>query len=55
MKVHRSVKTRILAHGREGDGKRYWPKIRCVIEGKVRRLTEAEWSAPEPEHFKWVD
>ena len=47
MMVHRSVKTRM-----EGD-KAYLPKIRCRIDGKVRRPRRDEWLREE--FFKWVD
>jgi len=55
MKVHRSVKTRMLAGGVEGKHGHYLPRIRCVIDGTVRSLTKEEWMADEPEHFEWVD
>ena len=55
VKVHRSVRTRILARATVGENKPYLPKIRCVINGKPRCLTREEWLAKEPEHFKWVD
>ena len=55
MKVHRSVRTRMKAHAVEGDKRPYMPKIRCVIDGKVRSLTREEWLADAPEHFEWVD
>jgi len=55
MKVHRSVKTRMMAHGVEGQNGAYSPKIRCVIDGKARRLTREEWLAQVPEFFEWVD
>ena len=54
MKVHRSVKTRMLARGMEGENRPYLPKIRCVINGEARRLTRQEWLAEEPEFFEWV-
>jgi len=55
VKVHRSVRTRMMADGVGGEKKPYLPKIRCFIGGKVRRLTREEWLAEEPEHFEWVD
>ena len=55
MKVHRSVRARILDHGREGNGKPYRPRIRCTIGDEVRPLSETEWLDPDPKHFKWVD
>ena len=55
MKVHRSVKTRMLAVCNEGE-KQYRPKIRCEIaKGEIRRPTRGEWLAEEPTFFKWVD
>ena len=55
MKVHRSVKTRIMAHGVEGEDRPYLPKIRCVIGGEARRLTREEWLKDKPDFFEWVD
>lgn len=55
MKVHRSVKTRMLARGVEGNGRPYVPKVRCVIDGEARRLTRDEWLAEQPQFFEWVD
>ena len=55
VKVHRSVKTRIMADGVDGENKPYLPKIRCVIDGRPRHLTREEWLAPEPAYFEWVD
>ena len=55
MKVHRSVKTRMLARGVQGENKPYRPKIRCVINDKIRRPTREEWLADEPTFFEWVD
>jgi len=55
MKVHRSVKTRMMANSTEGENKPYWPHIRCMINGEARRLTRAEWLAEQPEFFEWVD
>ena len=55
MKVHRSVKARMLARGRDGDGKQYLPKIRITVNGKPKRLTREEWLAEPPAHFDWVD
>jgi hypothetical protein len=54
MKVHRSVKTRIEASGNDGT-KEYTPRIRCWVDGTVRRLTREEWLAEPPVHFDWVD
>lgn len=55
MKVHRSVRTRVLARAVDGDKRPYLPKVRCAIDGGARCLTREEWSAEEPEHFEWVD
>jgi len=55
MKVHRSVKTRMLAQTRQGNGKPYVPKIRCMVNGTPRRLTREEWLAETPRYFEWVD
>ena len=53
LKVHRSVKTRMLAEGPGGEF--YRPKARFIIDGKARRLMREEWLEEEPEHFEWVD
>ena len=53
VKVHRSVKTRMLARGL--DEERYLPEVRFPIGDKVRRLTREEWLAKKPKHFEWVD
>lgn len=55
MKVHRSVKLRMLAQGRKGEGKPYVPKVRFLINGEIRRLTREEWLADRPEFFEWAD
>ncbi|KAF9786823.1 hypothetical protein BJ322DRAFT_1052259 [Thelephora terrestris] len=55
MKVHRSVKTRMLAQTTQGNGEPYVPKIRCMVNGKPRRLTREEWLAEPPRYFEWVD
>ena len=54
MKVHRSVRTRMLAEPMEGDDKKYRPKIRCLIGDKVRRPKRDEWLQEEFD-FEWVD
>ena len=54
MKVHRSVRTRIEASGKEGR-KEYLPLIRCSINGTIRPLMREEWLAGDTEHFEWVD
>lgn len=56
MKVHRSVKTRMMAQGVRGDGKPYLPKVYCMIKGRgAHRLTREEWLADAPDHFEWAD
>jgi hypothetical protein len=55
MKVHRSVRTRILACNSGAGGAGYLPKIRCVIDGEARHLTKEEWVKEEPGFFEWVD
>ena len=55
MRVHRSVRTRILACGTTEENRQYLPKIRCVIDGKARRLTRKEWPENKPVYFEWVD
>ena len=55
MRVHRSVKIRMLAQGTDGHGKLYVPKIRFMINGRPRRLTREEWLEEEPRFFEWVD
>jgi len=52
MKVHRSVKTRI--EGCRLGSERYVPKIRCVINGETRCLTEGEWLDEDQKLFEWV-
>ena len=53
VKVHRSVKTRMLARGL--DGELYLPEVRFTIGDEVRCLTREEWLAETPEHFEWID
>lgn len=55
IKVHRSVRTRMLAFPMDGSNKLYLPKIRFTVDGEPRRLTREEWLADEPEYFEWVD
>jgi len=52
MKVHRSVKTRIESFrmGKEP----YLPKIRCVVDGETRCLSEGEWLDENQVLFEWV-
>ena len=55
MKVHRSVRTRIEASGKDGR-EEYLPRIRCWIDTKtIRPLTREEWLAEPPAYFEWVD
>ena len=53
IKVHRSVRTRLMASPVDGSKKKYVPKIRFMIDGKLQRLTGEEWL--EGKHFEWVD
>jgi hypothetical protein len=57
LKVHRSVKARILARGVDGKNEGYLPKIRCAIKDgeEPRCLEKKEWLADKPEYFEWVD
>lgn len=55
IKVHKSVRTRMLAESVQGDNNPYWPKIRCMINGVVRRPTRKEWLADDPDFLEWVD
>jgi len=55
VKVHRSVKTRMLACPMDGNSKPYLPKIRFMIGGEPRCLTRKEWLADKSEYFEWVD
>jgi hypothetical protein len=57
LKVHRSVRTRILARGANGEEEGYLPAVRYIIKGETepRCLTRKEWLADPPKHFKWVD
>ena len=52
VKVHRSVKTRILAEPHVGDP--YLPTMRFRIDGKIRKLEREEWLVEKPVHFEWV-
>jgi hypothetical protein len=57
LKVHRSVKARILARGADGREGSYLPRILCWItdEQKPRPLMREEWLMDVPKHFLWVD
>jgi hypothetical protein len=57
LKVHRSVRARILARSADGKDKGYVPVVRCTIKGEAepRRLKKGEWLANPPKHFEWVD
>jgi len=55
VKVHRSVRTRMMARSLDGKNGLYSPKIRFPIDGEVRCLTREEWLAKKPEHFEWVN
>ena len=55
-KVHRSVRTRILA-GHTEEVYDYLPHIRVKTEAdeQPQCLTKEEWPKEEPDHFEWVD
>ena len=53
IKVHRSVRARMMASPMDGSKKQYVPKIRFTINGELRRLTREEWL--EGKYFEWVD
>ena len=55
IKVHRSVRIRMMASPMDRSKKQYVPKIRFLVDGKLRRLTGEEWLKETPEHFEWVD
>ncbi|KAF9651414.1 hypothetical protein BDM02DRAFT_3091324 [Thelephora ganbajun] len=55
MKVHRSVRTRMLAFPMDGGNRLYLPKIRFKVDGELRCLTREEWLADNPEYFVWAD
>ena len=57
MKVHRSVRTRMVALDMEGKkNKRYLPKVQCEMhDGKIRCPTREEWLEDPGFDFKWVD
>ena len=55
IKVHRSVKARIVAGDVEGKGDQYLPHIRVIIDGKAQCLKREEWLEEKPKHFEWVD
>lgn len=55
MKVHRSVRTRILAGDIEGANSQYLPKTRCIVDGVPRHLTRDEWLKEVPDYFEWAD
>jgi len=45
----------MIASPMDKSKKQYVPKIRFLIDGKLRRLTGEEWLKETPEHFEWVD
>ena len=53
VKVHRSVKIRILAKPDEGDP--YLPAMHFLIGKDVRKLKPEEWLAENPTYFRWVE
>lgn len=54
VKVHRSVRTRMLAQPMEGSDK-YLPKVRFAIGGKLLRLGREKWLVDKPDYIEWVD
>ena len=55
VKVHRSVKTRMLANGPNGEDPKYVPATRFLTETGLRELKREEWLAePKPKYFEWV-
>ena len=57
LKVHRSVRARILARSANGKDEGYVPAVRFAIKGEADplRLSGEEWLANPPKHFEWVD
>lgn len=53
VKVHGSVRARMMALPMEGSDDRYLPKIRFPINGELRCLERGEWL--EGKLFDWVD
>ena len=52
VKVHRSVKTRMLA---KGEDPKYVPAICFLTDTGLRKLKREEWLAePKPKYFEWV-
>ena len=55
VKVHRSVKTRMLAKGMNGGKPTYEPAILFLIDNRLRKLGREEWLAePKSNYFEWV-
>jgi len=55
VKVHGSVRARMMAFPMDGSNELYLPKIRFLIDGKLRCLTREEWLEKKPKYFDWVD
>jgi hypothetical protein len=58
LKVHRSVRTRVLARVVDGEGRVYVPAVRYKIKHgpeEPQCLNRDEWSNVEPTHFQWVN
>jgi hypothetical protein len=53
VKVHRSVKIRILAKPDEGEP--YLPAMHFRVGNAVRKLKPEEWLAENPTYFQWVE
>ena len=53
VKVHRSVKIRILAKPDEGDP--YLPAMHFPIGKDIRKLKPEEWLVENPAYFRWVE
>ena len=53
VKVHGSVRARMMASPMDESNEPYLPKIRFPIHGELRCLTREEWL--EGKYFEWVD
>jgi len=53
VKVHGSVRARMMTSPMDGSDELYLPKIRFPIDGELRCLTREEWL--EGKYFEWVD
>ena len=55
VKVHRSVKTRMLAKGPNGEDPKYEPAILFLIDNRPRKLEREEWLVEhKSDYFEWV-